>query len=641
MKSLSTLNKKTTDVKGGPDYRPDIDGLRAIAVLSVILFHFNGNWLPGGFIGVDIFFVISGFLITQLLRKNLLQKKFTFSNFYARRIRRIAPALITMLVFTSIAAFFILRPYELSSFAKSLGSQAVSLQNFFFLSEGQYFIGAESKPLLHTWSLAVEEQFYLLWPLFLLWTCNWKRRDLFIALFLIVAVSFSLNLVAIKISPKSSFFLLPTRAWELGVGGMSAIFLERKVAVDVLDKYSVAIGWAGALLITLSLVLINSTMPFPGMVAIFPVMGTMLLISAHQPGSSILGRILGNKLLVYIGIMSYGLYLWHWPVFAYAHYLGINLHAFGNALAAFLLIAAFTYLTYRYIETPIRQRLFLRTPVVLARAFVVSLVALLVVSFHLWITQGAAYRYPRAAQPFLTAGFNSRSDRCGFMFRVTHLRDEVCPLNKSAGWVPNRRVLLWGNSHADMWSGMLLNLADANHALLYLNAKNCRSTIYSTSCNAMVQARIISFITQNKVTDVVLASTWYGSYHIDDAIFERSLMDTVAQLAKTQANIWLVVDAPSSQSLDPLSSYLSRPNAPSYGVMLMHDEKASESRQLRLFESIAKKFDRVKIIDATKAYCGAVYCTDGGEGEVWYRDGGHITDEGARAAKEYFMPIFK
>ncbi|MEY4911591.1 MAG: hypothetical protein RL761_1254, partial [Pseudomonadota bacterium] len=216
----NSYSKPTSKVSS---YRPEIDGLRCIAVLSVIFFHINDTWLTGGFVGVDVFFVISGYLITSQIQKDIFSNSFTLKNFYLRRIRRILPPLLVMLLASSAAALAILTPEDIRSFVNSLLAQPLSLQNVVFLSEGEYFIGADTKPLLHTWSLAVEEQFYLFWPLLLLLLRKQPVKARIVIVLLLIVVSFYVNLIQSQTAPKTAFFLIFSRAWELAIGGLAAL----------------------------------------------------------------------------------------------------------------------------------------------------------------------------------------------------------------------------------------------------------------------------------------------------------------------------------------------------------------------------------------------------------------------------------
>ena len=277
------------------NYRPDIDGLRAIAVLSVVFFHIDPLFLPGGFVGVDVFFVISGFLITSLVHQDLIKQKFCFKAFYIKRIRRIIPVLLLMLAVTSIVSFFILTPEHLYAYAKTLLAQPLSLQNFVFLSEGEYFLKSDGKPLLHTWSLAVEEQFYLFWPVLLYFLIRLRSLFFFTILVGLLLASFSLNLFFSSSSEMVAFYLLPSRAWELTVGGLTAIALlyfqknKKMVASNALMNLLPLIGF---LLLLGSFIFLNSKMQFPGYIALIPVLGTVCILFSFPTWHSLVKQLL-------------------------------------------------------------------------------------------------------------------------------------------------------------------------------------------------------------------------------------------------------------------------------------------------------------------------------------------------------------
>jgi peptidoglycan/LPS O-acetylase OafA/YrhL len=272
MKSDSSVN--TTPTKLTDRYRSDIDGLRAVAVVAVILFHLHVGGFSGGYVGVDIFFVISGYLITGLIYGDMQSQQFSIKGFYIRRIRRLAPALLSTLFVVTVFAYFILKPEEMRSFGSSLAFQLGSLQNFFFLSEGEYFLGSDLKPLLHTWSLAVEEQFYLFWPLLLLFI---RRRSFKVQILLLTGIifcSFAVNLALMGLSPKASFFLLPTRAWELASGGLVALLETRALFREMLSHgLRTLLGVVGLAIVCASFFVFTDATWFPGWAALLPVLG--------------------------------------------------------------------------------------------------------------------------------------------------------------------------------------------------------------------------------------------------------------------------------------------------------------------------------------------------------------------------------
>ncbi len=335
-----------------PKYRPDIDGLRAIAVFAVIGFHAFPQKVAGGFVGVDVFFVISGFLISTIIFSDLERETFSIAEFYNRRIRRIFPALILVMAASLAFGWFVLVPDEYLHLGKHLISSALFIQNFILWKESGYFdTGAQEKPLLHLWSLAIEEQFYIFWPLLLVW--GWKRRLSILTITVTVAVlSFSANILATYIDSSADYYLPVTRFWELMIGGILAyISLHRP---DLLRHYKNLQGLVGITLIGLSIFLINDKQSFPGWWALLPVLGTAIIISAG-PAAYTNKKLLSNKLLVWAGLISYPLYLWHWPLLSFGYIINPSLSRFDKILLIVSAIIA-AILTYRFIELPLRTK---------------------------------------------------------------------------------------------------------------------------------------------------------------------------------------------------------------------------------------------------------------------------------------------
>jgi peptidoglycan/LPS O-acetylase OafA/YrhL len=332
-------------------YRPDIDGLRAVAVMIVVLFHAWPNWLKGGFIGVDIFFVISGFLITSIIVQELKNEKFSIRQFYARRVRRIFPALITVVLATLAFGWYVLLKNEFEQLGKHVLGAATFVSNFVLWNEAGYFDNDHTtKPLLHLWSLGVEEQFYLVWPLML---SLFFRRHAGILLFLAItlAASFLFGLYATYNAPVAAYFSPVTRFWELASGGLVAYLLSRDGPTV---RWPLLMSAAGIVLIALGAMLIDGQTPFPGAWAVLPVAGTCALIMATKD-SWINKRLLGNPLMVRIGLVSYPFYLWHWPLLSFGYIvLGERPPVEIKALLVLgSLVLAF--LTYHLVERPIQR----------------------------------------------------------------------------------------------------------------------------------------------------------------------------------------------------------------------------------------------------------------------------------------------
>ena len=333
-------------------YRPDIDGLRAIAVLSVVIFHAFPEYLGGGFIGVDVFFVLSGFLITSLILREQKEERFSLRHFYARRIRRIFPALSLVLGFGLVAGWICLNFMEYKQLTKHTGSSAIFITNFMLLREAGYFDNAaDTKPMLHLWSLAIEEQFYLAWPLALMF---FKRlpRWLFpvLVVLLLSSLTYSLSLV-FKGNLELDFYSPLSRSWELLLGASLAFGMRRQAAIATSSRNMT--GWAGLILIFMSACFLDKSMPFPGYWALPPTVGAALILFAGMQSN--LNRVLlASRPLVAIGLISYPLYLWHWPLLSFARILESQTP--GLWLRLFLVLSSFVlaWLTYRFVEKPIR-----------------------------------------------------------------------------------------------------------------------------------------------------------------------------------------------------------------------------------------------------------------------------------------------
>ncbi|NBU19515.1 MAG: acyltransferase, partial [Betaproteobacteria bacterium] len=333
-------------------YRPDIDGLRAIAVLSVVIFHAFPEYLGGGFIGVDVFFVISGFLITSLILREQKEDRFSLRHFYARRIRRIFPALSLVLGFGLVAGWICLNFMEYKQLTKHTGSSAIFITNFMLLREAGYFDNAaDTKPMLHLWSLAIEEQFYLAWPLALMF---FKRlpRWLFPVLFVLLlsSLTYSLSLV-FKGNLELDFYSPLSRSWELLLGASLAFGTRRQATMATSTRNMT--GWVGLVLVFMSACFLDKSMPFPGYWALPPTVGAALILFAGMQ-SNVNRVLLASRPLVAIGLISYPLYLWHWPLLSFARILESQTPGLG--LRLFLVLSSFVlaWFTYRFVEKPIR-----------------------------------------------------------------------------------------------------------------------------------------------------------------------------------------------------------------------------------------------------------------------------------------------
>ncbi len=335
--------------------RADIDGLRAIAVVPVVLYHAGVSAFHGGYIGVDIFFVISGFLITRLLYRDIRERRYSIAGFYERRIRRIFPALFVMMLVSAAAAAMLLLPADLNSFGHAVAWTTVFASNVDFYRHASYFApSALTQPLLHTWSLGVEEQFYIAFPLLLFLMRRWRGVTIAWVLAAIAAVSFGLCVWRTSIQPDEAFYLPHTRIWELLLGSLVALAGFRWRPSRLLAEI---VGFAGLGLIAFSLAAYNSWTPFPGIAAMAPCLGAAMLIQAGVGERlPVANRLLALKPLTWIGIISYSLYLWHWPVFVFTHYWAVTRIPGLAQIGLLVAVAALATASYWFVERPFRTR---------------------------------------------------------------------------------------------------------------------------------------------------------------------------------------------------------------------------------------------------------------------------------------------
>lgn len=337
-------------------YRREIDGLRAVAVLAVVFFHAGFSGFSGGYVGVDVFFVISGYLITSILLGELEQQRFSIINFYERRARRILPALAVVLLATSVAAFFLMPPSLLHDYARSLVSVAAFGSNvFFYLSSGYFSTASEEKPLLHTWSLAVEEQYYLLFPLLLAGLWLVRRISITWVMLILAMTSLALSEYLLRQNAvDANFYLIFSRAWELLAGSLLAL-LRPEQWNSLKQGMRNGLAWTGLAMIVGAVFLLDQQTPFPGLYALIPVLGACLIIAFCDPSGAI-GKLLCSRAMVGIGLISYSLYLWHQPLFAFMRMKSASdpgVIMFTVAIALAFLLAM---LSYFYVEQPFRNK---------------------------------------------------------------------------------------------------------------------------------------------------------------------------------------------------------------------------------------------------------------------------------------------
>ena len=502
----------------GSTYRSDIDGLRAIAILSVVGYHIGIPGTGGGYVGVDIFFVISGYLITSIISREIDNGNFSLIRFYERRVRRILPALAVVLIATLIWGWFSLLPAEFADFSKSLLTAIVSCSNIFFSQQSGYFDGPrDMKPLLHTWSLGVEEQFYVVLPLILIVIYrSWRnRRKVWIAS--IAFVSFAISAVGVVYFPIGAFFRLESRAWELMCGSLLAIGMFPIIRGTVGRNLASA---SGLLMILIAIAKYDDFTPFPGIAALLPCAGCMLVISAGQSGASIVRRILSLPQVAFVGLISYSLYLWHWPILVYARIHPLSWMSVGRPYSRVILLFdmfMIAILSWRFVEMPFRSGAHApsRRPLFVTAALTYG--ALATFSLAVIGARGAPARFtPEAARiaSFEAEGGDRLAEREGTCLvggpNSSGINVKDC-LTEDASR-PN--FLLFGDSHAaHLWYGLSRQFPELN--IMQATAATCKPLIqvkkaepYCQNLRDMIFAK---YLASHHVDGVILSGAWTPS----------------------------------------------------------------------------------------------------------------------------------
>lgn len=494
-------------------YRADIDGLRALAVVPVVLYHAGVPGFAGGFVGVDIFFVISGYLICGMIDKDLRDGTFSIGNFYKRRILRILPALFVMFLATSCLAYVYLMPVELKDYSRSLASAVASVSNVYFAKTADYFEApAETKPLLHTWSLGVEEQFYFIVPLLMLLAYRFAPRRARLLFAVAAALSFAAALLFSFRNLAFVFYLTPFRAWELALGALLSIGFIRPPQTD---RWKSIIGGAGLLLLLGAILLGSSSAPLLLMTSIAS-LGAVLVIASSERGISPVGRLLSLPPFVFFGLISYSLYLWHWPLIVFQRtdaMFGAG-SPVGTTLTLLVMSVGIAYLSWKLVELPFRA-LARKTSKLSVFALAAANMALI---FALcgWavISGGAAFRFPErvvAIASYLAYDTSSQF-RTGHCFVATNRQSlDVETCLKLDPRRPN--YLLVGDSHAaHLWFGLSTAMPEVN--VMQATASICRPLLPSVSmfdtwyCPKLMSFVFNDFLVHNKVDKVLLAGAW-------------------------------------------------------------------------------------------------------------------------------------
>lgn len=611
-------------------YRPEIDGLRAIAVLPVILFHAGNSLFPGGFLGVDVFFAISGYLITSIIISEQHKGIFSLVRFYSRRAKRILPPLFVMLAAVGIVASFFPGSDMALDTLRAFSHITTFTANIYFYNQGGYFDTAtELKPLFHTWSLSVEEQFYVFFPLLLIATKNIRKHHLLLILSALFLVSLIAAQYLVAIAPSWSYYMLPTRAWELMAGAMAAIFLFNNEDFKIHPPVAEALSFLGLLLIVAPLFWFGPQTPHPSFFTLIPIVGTVLILvsGASAPG---IQKFLGAPVAVGIGLISYSLYLWHQPLFA-LYKLHVELHIpLLHQLALIGVSIALSLVTWKFVEQPTRTSK-LKDKKILVYALSLSL-AFFVFGRIGKKTQGLEFLLPESTRVLFAFKTYDRAPlyREGVCFlRPEQSEKEFSEICKASG---EPSIVLWGDSHA---ASLYFGLQTVYPGMAQYTASNCPPVLeidvaarpHCKSINTSVLAKLSTTQPQT----IILAANWLLYF---DSFDEMALEKTLERLThlKPQPKVLLVGGLPQWQPTladamhDNHQVLANNIQTPSRDLAKIRAADAS-------LQSIAAKFSNVVWFEPTKIACSESRCnataSENGSLEIVAWDYAHLTRSGS------------
>ncbi|MGZ8380828.1 MAG: acyltransferase family protein, partial [Nitrospira sp.] len=515
--------------------RPEIDGLRTIAVIPVILFHAGVQLFSGGFVGVDIFFVISGYLITTIILADLEAGQFSILNFYERRARRILPALYVVMASCVPFAWLWLMPSDAKDFSNSVMAVLVFASNIFFWQSNNYFdAGSDLKPLLHTWSLGVEEQFYVLFPIFLMFAWRLGRKRIIGLLTIVALLSLALAVYATSAKPVAAFFLLPTRGWELAMGSLIAFYLEGKARDPFPPALNQALSLVGFGLIAGAALAFSNETPFPGFYALVPTVGAGLIIVFGLPNTYV-GRLLGSRVFVGIGLVSYSAYLWHQPLLSFARHRSLTEP--NDFIIASLVVSTFglAYLTWRYVEAPFRRKDIV-TKEVLWRCSLASMIVLVASSASLQLipsnSQGEMHAEANKLYRFGTCFFGESQTFETLLQNHCHEVQASAAQVNSKQFRPLQRYVLYGDSVAAHLYPGLLSVVGRNE-IIQFTASVCKAIRgrIDQRCNDFYDWFVSDYVPNHSIDAIIVSSDWLNEYkRVGEKKFRVELQDLFEKL---------------------------------------------------------------------------------------------------------------
>ncbi|MGR4069996.1 acyltransferase family protein [Billgrantia sp. C5P2] len=641
-----------------PQYRPDIDGLRAIAVILVVAYHAGVPGFGFGFIGVDVFFVISGYLITSLLLRELESTgSISLLSFYGRRVRRLMPAMVVVITASLVLGYILLTPIgQQQSLAESAIASIAFFANYYFIATtGGYFDGpTDQVPLLHMWSLSVEEQFYAVWPVLLIVSVAiakryQKRAWTIISMLAVLGIgaSFFYGVWLSNTNPNAAYFSVLSRGWQLLAGALLACAVGRVLLVRASPAAVSALAWFGAGLLLVAAFVIEGSHAYPGWAGVLPVLSALaLIVAGFGSSANPVSRLLSTRPFVFVGKISYPWYLWHWPLLAMAraYQLGEGDLIRDVALASLSFLLA--YLTYRLVEKPVvgffTQRSVSNQQLVKLGAFSSVLLALAAFGLMSHANQQKSMGFYRQLESAAEDVPDLRG-KCHLSSPFQGLPDESICVNRSDREAPD--LLLWGDSHADHYSPMLDELSDdLQFAFLQRTFSTCPPLMgYShgytqghpqendRNCELFKEemASELSRLAERGLSGVVLSASWLGrpSSETHLSLAEEGLRDTVDMLL--DYGLRVIVVAPTPVFSVPMTDCLARRTVESCSTFQRRLEKRREAI-LAVMHEIAEEEADVRIVDFYARLCPGGRCHSLLGDTVVYRDEHHLTTRAAR-----------
>jgi peptidoglycan/LPS O-acetylase OafA/YrhL len=627
-------------------FRADIEGLRAVAVLAVVGYHFGVTGLQGGFVGVDIFFVISGYLISGLLVTELNKTgRIDLLRFYGRRARRLLPAAFLVTLTTLICGAFILSPLEQQSMARAAIASSLYLSNFWFLRQTFDYFSPESalNPFLHTWSLSVEEQFYIFWPALLMLAARARNNPRLLAITMAAAtlISFVLCLWFTRMKQPWAFYASPLRAWEFGLGGLASV----TPVAGWIRASSPAIGWLGVLLLLFSCIAINDASGFPGAIALLPAGATTcILISGVSGNPRGPAALLNIKPFQWIGTLSYSIYLWHWPIIVYATIIEPFLSLWGRLICAGLTLAC-AAASYQLLEQPIRWNRWLSSLAV--RSVGLGAALTLAGTFTAIGTATFAKRFAMSPNQRMISEVTSQmpiasNSGRGCLIGFTDSEPTACAFGAAT---PVRTVVLFGDSHADQWSTPLVSLADQENwrVVTYLKAScsvadilvyNMRLHRFTQECPEW-RAKALAEIVHLRADMVVITqfSSSYirgplsnlGEHAVDLATWSEGLRRSLHTLHAAGIPVILLRDSPTPGR--DMRYCLARADWHGLPTSICETPRSFglDALVTKTELDAAASVPGVHFIDMSSEFCNPTTCPPIREGTIVYRDANHLT----------------